>query len=83
MFCRVVRFILGHRRILYGFTLVLVANLVKAPMQLLTIICAMSYGFLATEDSDPISLRMEMLSDLIHSLHRGNLQLEKIWRCTF
>ena len=33
------------------------ANLVKAPMQLLTIIFAMSYGFLATEDSDPILLK--------------------------
>ena len=70
MFCRIVRFIVGHRRILYGFTLVLVANLVKAPMQLLTIIFAMSYGFLATEDSDPI-----LLNDgdvIIHLLHRGN-----------
>ena len=27
------------------------------PMQLLTIIFAMSYGFLATEDSDPILLK--------------------------
>ena len=59
------------------------ANLVKAPMQLLTIIFAMSYGFLATEDSDPISLRMEMLSDLIFLLHRGNLQLDNIRRSTF